>query len=323
MLLGLSCIACTKENPLDFWKITYDQIESYLKTNSNIGKNWHIGLQGRDLAVSKETPDVTIREYEDQYECSLSFQMDSNDQPYIVYQYTTESEAALGRTKEKSLELKSTDADFKMYDMKYSQTLLEDGNFVLQDTASGTLRIDKDQIIEYDAIPLLKESMTNLNTMIENIEKTFDIDYAKTSFVNLPALAQKTNIEEVEDISQETADGKTYYSAPEINAKGFSLVTCLEISKENPEDAIFSEFNVERQSNEFSYNVHLNQQSQENCYVLEFPFDSDFSYIAYIDKTNAYLYDSSMSIEQMIEDINQGGSQASVFLSTENENYKE
>lgn len=47
------------------------------------------------------------------------------------------------------------------------------------------------------------------------------------------------------------------------------------------------------------------------------------SYIAYIDKTNAYLYDSSMSIEQMIEDINQGGSQASVFLSTENENYKE
>ena len=100
-------------------------------------------------------------------------------------------------------------------------------------------------------------------------------------------------------------------------------MTCLEINKANPSSAIFSEFNVERQSDEFSYNISLEKQSQENCYALVFPFDSDFSYIAYIDETQAYLYDTSFTVENMVQDLAQGGSQAVLVLSTENESYKE
>ncbi len=249
--------------------------------------------------------------------------MDAKDKPYIVYRYTMETEAALGRTKQKSLELTSTDAGFTKYDMKYTEMILEDGNFISQDTASGILQVQEDQTLRFDSIPLLKESMENLNAMIDDIEKTFDIDYTKTSFVNVPALAQKTNIPETEEIPEETADNIAYFSKPDINAKGFSLVTCLEINKANPGSAVFSEFNVERQSDEFSYNISLEKQSQENCYALVFPFDSDFSYIAYIDETQAYLYDASFTVKKMVQDVAQGGSQAVFVLSTENESYKE
>lgn len=323
LLLCLGGIGCSPSTSLDFWTITYDQIESYLNENGNLSDDWYIGLQGKDLAVDKDYPELTIHQYEDQQECVLSFQMDAKDKPYIAYQYTMETKAALGRTKQKSLELTSTDAGFTKYDMKYTETILEDGNFISQDTASGILQVQEDQTLRFDSIPLLKESMENLNVMIDNIEKTFDIDYTKNSFVNVPALAQKTNIPETEEIPEETADNIAYFSKPDINAKGFSLVTCLEINKANPSSAIFSEFNVERQSDEFSYNISLEKQSQENCYALVFPFDSDFSYIAYIDETQAYLYDTSFTVENMVQDLAQGGSQAELVLSTENESYKE
>lgn len=323
LLLCLGGIGCSPSTSLDFWTITYDQIESYLNENGNLSDDWYIGLQGKDLAVDKDYPELTIHQYGDQQECVLSFQMDAKDKPYIAYQYTMETKAALGRTKQKSLELTSTDAGFTKYDMKYTETILEDGNFISQDTASGILQVQEDQTLWFDSIPLLKESMENLNVMINNIEKTFDIDYTKTSFVNVPALAQKTNIPETEEIPEETADNIAYFSKPDINAKGFSLVTCLEINKANPSSAIFSEFNVERQSDEFLYNISLEKQSQENCYALVFPFDSDFSYIAYIDETQAYLYDTSFTVENMVQDLAQGGSQAVLFLSTENESYKE
>lgn len=323
LLLCLGGIGCSPSTSLDFWTITYDQIERYLNENDNLSDDWYIGLQGKDLAVDKDYPELTIHQYGDQQECVLSFQMDAKDKPYIAYQYTMETEAALGRTKQKSLELTSTDAGFTKYDMKYTETILEDGNFISQDTASGILQVQEDQTLRFDSIPLLKESMENLNVMIDNIEKTFDIDYTKTSFVNVPALAQKTNIPETEEIPEETADNIAYFSKPDINAKGFSLVTCLEINKANPSSAIFSEFNVERQSDEFLYNISLEKQSQENCYALVFPFDSDFSYIAYIDETQAYLYDTSFTVENMVQDLAQGGSQAVLVLSTENESYKE
>ena len=323
LLLCLGGIGCSPSTSLDFWTITYDQIESYLNENGNLSDDWYIGLQGKDLAVDKDYPELTIHQYGDQQECVLSFQMDAKDKPYIAYQYTMETKAALGRTKQKSLELTSTDAGFTKYDMKYTETILEDGNFISQDIASGILQVQKDQTLRFDSIPLLKESMENLNVMINNIEKTFDIDYTKTSFVNVPALAQKTNIPETEEIPEETADNIAYFSKPDIDAKGFSLVTCLEINKANPSSAIFSEFNVERQSDEFLYNISLEKQSQENCYALVFPFDSDFSYIAYIDETQAYLYDTSFTVENMVQDLAQGGSQAELVLSTENESYKE
>lgn len=323
LLLCLGCIGCSPSTSLDFWTITYDQIERYLNESGNLGDDWHIGLQGKDLAVDKDYPELTIHKYGDQQECVLSFQMDAKDKPYIVYRYTMETKAALGRTKQKSLELTSTDAGFTKYDMKYTEMILEDGNFISQDTASGILQMQEDQTLRFDSIPLLKESMENLNAMIDDIEKTFDIDYTKTSFVNVPALTQKTNIPKTEEIPEETADNIVYFSKPDINAKGFSLVTCLEINKANPGSAVFSEFNVERQSDEFSYNISLEKQSQENCYALVFPFDSDFSYIVYIDETQAYLYDASFTVKKMVQDVAQGGSQAVFVLSTENESYKE
>lgn len=323
LIVLVGCIGCAKKNTLDFWTVTYDQLEKYIDTSGRVGKDWFIGLQGKDIAVSKETPNLTVHKYGDRQECVLSFQMSAQSQPYVVYRYVIEEEISEFRTKEKSLELTSTDSQFKNYEMKYSETIFENSNFVSQDSASGTLQIQEDDTIQYDSIPLLKEAIDHLKDMISSMEDTFDIDYAKTSFVNLPAIAQNTDISDVEKISQETADAITYYSKPDINAKGFSLVTCLEISKENPSSAEFAQFNVERQSYDVSYAITLQPQEEENCYMLEFPFDSDYSYIAYIDDINVYLYDTNFTFEQMVDDVKSGGSQASILLSVNNESYKQ
>ena len=58
LLLCLGGIGCSPSTSLDFWTITYDQIESYLNENGNLSDDWYIGLQGKDLAVDKDYPEI-------------------------------------------------------------------------------------------------------------------------------------------------------------------------------------------------------------------------------------------------------------------------
>ena len=63
--------------------------------------------------------------------------------------------------------------------------------------------------------------------LLTAFQKEFGIEYAKNGFVNLPAMIKDTNIVSMIDELETNASYTSYYSLPQINAKGHSLITSL------------------------------------------------------------------------------------------------
>ena len=58
--------------------------------------------------------------------------------------------------------------------------------------------------------------------LLTAFQKEFGIEYAKNGFVNLPAMIKDTNIVSMIDELETNASYTSYYSLPQINAKGHS-----------------------------------------------------------------------------------------------------
>lgn len=312
MILVLTITGCQKENnDQDFWVATINALESKLKNNSYNNDGWQINVEDENFAKDKDHRGLTIRKINKNENISkttmLSFQNNNNIKT-ISYQYIISQD-----NKDQTLTIESSDKDYKKYEIKY-----QNNNKI---NAIGKLNVDLNNKITYDNVPLLKEAMDAYFSLLEDFQKEFKIDYHDYDFVNLPELAKDIEIPVLENGNNKTATTINYYSDVYFNAKGFSLVTFLEIEKDFS-TAQFGIYNIERKGYESNDTVTLEERNIDSCYNIIQKNDADINYAVYFDNEIAYTYLQSKSDQEIQNDIlNNNALQAVSILKTTNESY--
>ncbi|MFQ8704733.1 MAG: hypothetical protein ACLR9T_01615 [Thomasclavelia sp.] len=311
-ILVLMITGCQKENNnQDFWVATINVLEDKLENNNYSDDTWQINVEDKTLTKDKNHRGLTIRKTiknDNLFNTTmLSFQNHNNNKT-ISYHYIKNQ-----NDKEQKLIIESINKEYKKYEIKYQNNNKTE--------AIGKLNIGTDNKITYDNIPLLKEAMKAYLSLIEDFQKDFKIDYHDYDFVNLPELAKDIKIPDLENIDDKTATTINYYSDVYFNAKGFSLVTFLEIEKDFL-TAQFGIYNIERKGYESNDTVTLEKRSIDNCYNLIQKNDPDINYAVYLDNEIAYIYQQSKSDQEIQNDIsNNGALQAVSILKTTNKSY--
>lgn len=309
----------------DFWTVTYEAIYSKATDNQYKEGNWNIGIQDESQIKDEKHPDLTIRQiFEDdknlQRTVMYSF-ANKNQQKTISYIYkknTIKEEKEVDET----ITIASTDETYKKYSITYTIQNFMNGNYVDGDEATGELIIDDNNEIVCDNMPILKEALDSWLNLINDFQKEFEVNYSAYEFVNLPELAKTLSIEDINEISEEVATTIKYYAEPRINAKGYSLVMFLEVEKDMSA-ATYGEYNVERKGNDSSLTGQLEKRTIDNCFNITGLNDPDISYAVYIEGDTAYLYEQSVSDQDILNDIqNQSASLAKNVLKTTNESYQ-
>lgn len=312
MILVLTITGCQKENSnQDFWVATINALETKLENNSYNDGCWQINVEDKAFAEDKDYRGLTIRKINKEENTSkttmLSFQNNNNIKT-ISYQYIISQ-----KDNEQTVTLESSDKDYKKYEIKYQNNNKID--------AIGKLNVDLKNKITYDNVPLLKEAMNAYFSLLEDFQKEFKIDYHDYDFVNLPELAKDIEIPILENGNDKTATTINYCSDVYFNAKGFSLVTFLEIEKDFS-TAQFGIYNIERKGYESNDTVTLEKRSIDSCYNIIQKYDADFNYAVYLDNETAYIYIQSKSDQEIQNDIlNNNALQAVSILKKTNESY--
>lgn len=309
IILVLVMTSCEKKNNnQDFWIATINVLEDKLENNSYNDNNWQINVEDEAFAKDKDYRGLSIRKFSKDKSLSkttiLSFQ-NQNNLKTISYHYIN---------KEQQITIKSTDKNYKEYEITYQNNNKVD--------AIGKLKVDINNKITYDNVPLLKEAINAYFILIEDFQKEFKINYHDYDFVNLPELAKNIEIPDVEKIDDKTAATVNYYSEAHINAKGFSLITFLEIEKDLSIGQ-FGIYNIERKGFESNDTITLEKRNIDNCYNIIQKKDADINYAVYLDDEIAYIYLQSKSDQEIQDDIlNNNALQAASVLKTTNESYR-
>ncbi|WP_294581768.1 hypothetical protein [uncultured Thomasclavelia sp.] len=323
ILLSFCLIGCNSENEIatdnqvtDFWKETITTMEDYVSENTYQQDNWSIRLQDPSYVSDLDHRSILIRQEnkQDVTTETITFSLQNqNDQQYIEYIYHL-SKIDGDNREEQSLSLTSNDDTFKSYDMSYSIENYVFDQLNNNQEAAGLLTINQNNQIMYDNLPLLKTAMTAWLQLIEDLQNDFKIDYDNTDFVNLPLLASKVEIPEVNAISENVTTTIDYYSDEYANARGYILQDALKVSKDY-QTGEFGTIDITRNETSF-VSVTLKQRDEANCYNIDQPNDPDEYLAVYFSNDSAYIYLQSLSDQEIIADVDNGATNARYILKT-------
>lgn len=325
ILLCFVCLlfltACSSPDK-DFWQATIEAIESKTGTTSYQKDNWDIFVEDQSTAEDEEYRNVAIRMTEEDIDTTVStmfFLNNSNDQKELIYIYKL-NETDEDFSKEQTVTITSVNNTYTTYQIEYTRYNFQYGNYQYGEDANGMIYL-KNKDITYDNVPLLKEAIESSSQLIESFQDEFNIDYNEYDFSPLPSQMISLNIPQLDKITEETATLTKYYGEPHINAKGFSLIDYLTVDKYS-NNAYYSSFNVERQSDDQSIPCILEQHGTSPIYTLVPQTDIDLNYLVYLTEDTAYLYSLDFSNDIISEDVeNNSGQQAEQIFKTTNENY--
>lgn len=321
-LMMMLITSCSNQKSEDFWSATLNTLEDKLESNQYDKGDWQIGVEDKSTAKDESHRNLTIRKINEQDTSSETsiFSLQNNDKKEIHYIYK-KSETKAENQYNYTVNIVSNDEDYKHYNITYTYEEYRNNNYFDGSEATGKLSVSKDNEVSYDNVPMLKEAMQSCLSLMDDFQKTFDIQYSDYQFTSLPALMKDVDIPHLDAISEETASEIHYYSEPRINAKGFSLVTSLSVDKAYSEVEL-GIYNVERKGYDSTQTITLEKRGIDHCYNL-IQSDPDVSYAVYFMDEDAYLYLQSMSDEEIETDITtQGASRASVSLKTTNPSYQ-
>ncbi len=310
----------TKNDNYDFWKETYDVLAKRTDGLHYEKMPWKIGLQDRKYAEEAEYPDFFIQyEEEEENRQTASILSMNHDLQKKTIKFTYEVKEFEGEElkTEKEFVIQSTDYSARQFKTIYSVYEYLNGTFDRSETQEGYLNFHGNEV-DFVELPLMKEALKHFESLIEKIEKEFDISYEETNFVNVAALCE--GIEFSEEIPEEIQT-QDYFSEVHYNAKGYGIVTFLMVDT-NGVTASYGTYDVTRQGYGFRYDMNLIPRETENCFNLETPADIEKEMV-YFDGDIAYIYPASLTDEEILSDVGQGAKQAVSVLSTKNKNYTE
>lgn len=314
ILLLVFIVTACHNSQIDFWTATLDALDKRIENNTYNEGYWQIGVEDETQAKDIDHRNLTIRYiiknnvYRET--TMLSFQHE-NDQSIVSYRYETSS---IENEKEivSNIIISSTDATYHTYDVTYTEQKFLSGAYQDGKEMTGTIHVREDQTITYDNIPMLQEALHHCYTMINQFQEEFELSYDEYDFVNLPKLTETLEIPRTTQIETST---KEYYSKGEINAKGFTLITFLNV-RDDVSSAEFGSYNVERKEKESSLDVTLEKRSEQPIYNMIQAGDPDESYVVYIEAETAYIYPQAIADHELLADIEAGGTNAKYLLET-------
>lgn len=322
LLIGILLTSCSKQTNEDFWSATISVLEDKLENNQYNKGDWQIGVEDKSVAEDESHRSLTIRKINelDHGSETTMFSLQNKEKKQIQYIYK-KNEIKDEKQYNYTVSIASNDEEYKHYDISYTYEEFRNNNYFDGNEASGKLSISNNKEITYDNVPMLKEAMQSCLSLMNDFQRTFDIQYVDYQFTSLPLLMKDIDIPHLDAISEEMASEVNYYSQPHINAKGYSLVTCLRVDKAYTE-ATLSVYNVEREGYDSTQTITLERRGNDACYNL-IQNDPDVSYALYVIGEDAYLYLQSMSDDEIKTDVTtQGASQARVVMKTTNPSYQ-
>lgn len=310
--------ACQKSDPeakQDFWTETIEVLEEASKAKSYDSNAWEIGIQDASVVSDADhrSVHITWKDVNNAQE-TFSFSLENYGKPSIVYSYKKTMEAD-AKTIQDIAVVRSTDTAYQVYRASYQRNVYQDDICIDSTQQEVDIQI-KDNRVEYENIPYLKEVMDKGDKLLTAFQKEFGIEYAKNGFVNLPAMIKDTNIVSMIDELETNASYTSYYSLPQINAKGHSLITSLDV-KQDYSSVIYQVYDVEGQGYE-TRNMALEATSIENLYNMIPDYDAEVLYAVYFDGEAAYLYSQKQPVQEIYEDVQQGAVNALTVLNTSN-----
>ena len=310
--------ACQKSEPKekqDFWTETIKVLEEASEAKSYDSNAWDIGIQDASVVSDADhrSVHITWKDLNNAQE-TFSFSLENYGKPSIVYSYkkTKEEDA---KTIQDIAVVRSTDTTYQTYNASYQRNVYQD-DVCIDSTKQETDIQIKDNRVEYENIPYLKEVMDKGDKLLTAFQKEFDIAYSKNGFVNLPAMMKKTGISSMIDELETNAGYTSYYSLPQINAKGHSLITSLDV-KQDFSSVIYQVYDVEGQGYE-TRNMALEATNIDGLYNMIPDYDAEILYAVYLDGEDAYLYSQKQEAQEIYEDIRQGAANALTVLNTGN-----
>lgn len=332
ILLSISLIltltACSNSNEneeKDFWEATVDVLEDKLEGNQYNEGNWQIGVEDLSRVEDESHRSLTIRyinESELTTETTMFSLQNKDGKKEISYIYKI-SEVRDYNQYDQSLTLRSTDEDYKQYQINYTYQEFRYENYFDGNEVEAILTINEDNTITYDNVPLLNETMTHCLDLLERFQKEFSINYHDYDFISLPELCKDLEIPSMNSIDENVSTTLNFYSEVRYNARGHSLIDCLQIDKDYA-IATLRVYNVGRRSYDSTIENTLEKRGIDNCYNMVTQYDLEASYAVYLQEEIAYLYPQSVSDQEIENDvINNGGSQASIILKTTNDSYQD
>lgn len=306
---------CTKTENTDFWVETIDVLHKAEESNSYDKEKWNIGIQGETVTTDPVYPAVTVKRNDTDVDAYFGLSNFGKDTRRVEYSYRTTKEEE-EKTIEEHILLYSSDETFQNYVARYSYKVFQDNALLNEETQEGKLNVEENQLT-YENVPYLSELGDYFVQYLNDFQKDFNLDYANTDFINVPSLIQQAHIPSLIAQAQEENAMTSYSSEAKINAKGYSLVTSVDVN-ETKKEAIYQVYNVEMQTYVTTWNFGLQETNQQHLYLLTTNMDLDMQYAIYIDGETMYLYSQEMSPQEIYNDYLQGGNNALNILSTNN-----
>lgn len=325
ILVMTACSNSNENEEKDFWEATIDVLEDKLERNQYNEGNWQIGVEDLSRVEDESHRSLTIRyinENESTTETTMFSLQNKDEKKEISYIYKI-SEIRDNNQYDQSLTLRSTDEDYKQYQINYAYQEFRYGNYFDGNEVEATLTINEDNTITYDNVPLLNETMKHCLDLLEKFQKEFSINYHDYDFISLPELCKDIEKPSVNSIDEKLSTTLDFYSEVRYNARGHSLVDSLQVDKDYTITTL-RVYNVDRRTYDFTIENTLERREIDNCYNMVTQYDSEVNYAVYFQQETAYLYPQSV-LDQEIENdvINNGGSQASIILKTTNDSYQD
>lgn len=326
--LILTMTACSNSNEneeKDFWEATIDVLEDKLERNQYNEGNWQIGVEDLSRVEDESHRSLTIRyinESESTTETTMFSLQNKDGKKEINYIYKI-SEVRDYNQYDQSLTLRSTDEDYKQYQINYTYQEFRYENYFDGKEVEATLTINEDNTITYDNVPLLNETMKHCLDLLEKFQKEFSINYHDYDFISLPELCKDIEISSVNSIDENLSTTLDFYSELRYNARGHSLIDSLQVDKDYT-IATLRVYNVGRRTYDATIENTLEKREIDNCYNMVTQYDSEVNYAVYFQQETAYLYPQSVSDQEIENDVvNNEGSQASIILKTTNDSYQD
>lgn len=326
--LILTMTACSNSNEneeKDFWEATIDMLEDKLERNQYNEGNWQIGVEDLSGVEDESHRSLTIRyinESESTTETTMFSLQNKDGKKEINYIYKI-SEVRDYNQYDQNLTLRSTDEDYKQYQINYTYQEFRYESYFDGKEVEATLTINEDNTITYDNVPLLNETMKHCLDLLEKFQKEFSINYHDYDFISLPELCKDIEISSVNSIDENLSTTLDFYSELRYNARGHSLIDSLQVDKDYT-IATLRVYNVGRRTYDATIENTLEKREIDNCYNMVTQYDSEVNYAVYFQQETAYLYPQSVSDQEIENDIiYNGGSQASIILKTTNDSYQD
>ncbi|WP_027088760.1 hypothetical protein [Thomasclavelia saccharogumia] len=324
IILGITGCGNSAEKNNDFWAATINVLEDKLENNSYDEGNWQIGVQDKSQIEDKEHRSLTIREIFEEKNVTKTTMFslqNQNDTKTISYIYK-KSETDNNNRYDQTVTIESTDESYHEYKIIYSYEEYQNENYHDGKEANGKFKIGNDNKITYDNVPLLKEALNAYLTLINDFQQEFNLNYDEYDFVNLPELAKNLDVPDLDNIDEETSTTTDYYSEAYINARGFSLITFLKLNKDFS-SAEFGIYNVEKKEYESNATVTFEKRGIADCYNIIQKNDPDVNYAVYFSGDTAYVYLQSLTDQEIIDDVQNQGTNATDILKTTNKSYSD